>query len=171
MPLIFVDCEAVGRCPRRGELTEFGAVNYDAYKQYIQFDNLKWDTFHGILAEAMPDPANLAVSRIVGQRNDPRLIFTAFAEWLARLKGRPVFVSDNPAYDYQWINDGFEVYLGHNPFGHSGRRISDYYAGLIGNFHKTQEWKRLRITPHDHNPVHDAMGNVEAFYRLEQGER
>jgi len=29
----------------------------------------------------------------------------------------------------------------------------------------------LRITPHDHNPVHDAMGNLEAFDRLLKGER
>lgn len=171
MGLIFVDCEAVGRCPRRGELTEFGAVDYDTYKRNVNTDNKKWNTFHGVLAEAMPDPANHAISRIVGARFDPKEVFTKFADWLKQFKGRAIMVSDNPAYDFQWINDGFEVYLGHSPFGHSARRISDYYAGLLGDFSKTQEWKRLRITLHDHNPVHDAMGNVEAFYRLEQGER
>ena len=35
-------------------------------------------------------------------------------------------MSDNPAYDFQWINYGFRHALGTNPFGHSGRRISDY---------------------------------------------
>lgn len=34
-----------------------------------------------------------------------------------------------------------------------------------------QEWKRLRITKHDHHPVNDAMGNVEAFARMLAGER
>jgi len=29
----------------------------------------------------------------------------------------------------------------------------------------------LRTTPHDHNPVHDAMGNLEAFERLLKEER
>jgi hypothetical protein len=24
------------------------------------------------------------------------------------------------------------------------------------------------VTPHDHNPVHDAMGNVEAFQRIKE---
>jgi hypothetical protein len=58
-----------------------------------------------------------------------------------------------------------------HPFGHSGRRISDYYAGLTGRFGNTQAWKRLRVTPHNHNPVHDAMGNVEAFRRIQEGAR
>lgn len=79
--------------------------------------------------------------------------------------------SDNPAFDFQWINDGFWRHLGRNPFGHSARRISDFYAGLCGNVAKTQEWKALRITPHDHNPVHDAMGNAEGLARILRGER
>lgn len=61
--------------------------------------------------------------------------------------------------------------LGSNPFGHSARRISDFDAGLMGDFTKTMGWKRLRARPHGHNPVHDAMGNVEAFERLLRGER
>jgi hypothetical protein len=53
-----------------------------------------------------------------------------------------VFVSDNPAYDFQWINFYFWRYFGQNPFGHSGRRIADFYAGLVGDFRSTQKWKR-----------------------------
>ncbi len=56
-------------------------------------------------------------------------------------------------------------------FGHFARRIGDFYAGLAGDFADSQSWKKLRVTPHDHNPVHDAMGNVEAFERLLKGER
>lgn len=97
--------------------------------------------------------------------------FKAFAEWLDQFQGRPIFISDNVAYDWQSINYFFWHHLGYNPFGHSGRRIGDFYAGLCGDFSKTQEWKRLRVTPHDHNPVHDALGNAEAFKRLLDGER
>jgi hypothetical protein len=42
---------------------------------------------------------------------------------------------------------------------------------LVNNFAETQSWKGLRITPHDHNPVHDAVGNAEAFRRIQNGER
>jgi hypothetical protein len=84
--LIFVDCEATGPCPGKGELTQFGAVDF-ASRQ----------TFHGVLFESRPK--------------------------------------------------------------------------LVGDFSNSQGWKRLRVTPHNHNPVDDAMGNVEAFARLLKGER
>jgi len=152
MALIFVDCEAAGPCPRVGQLTEFGAVRYpDGY------------SFHGIITTR--DGAKPLAGR-------EELVFQEFHEWLTSLGyERHVFVSDNPAYDWQWINDGFHRHLGSNPFGHSARRISDFYAGLCGDFAKTQNWKKLRVTKHDHNPVHDALGNMEAFKRMLAGER
>jgi hypothetical protein len=143
--LIFVDCEATGNCPAIGELTEFGAVHYPSRA-----------TFYGDLKKS-------------GEKN----VFESFDKWLLEItEGRkPIFVSDNPAFDWQWINYGFWHSLNKNPFGWSARRISDFYAGLMGDFSQTQHWKRLRITPHTHNPVDDAMGNVEAFERLLNGER
>ena len=160
--LIFVDCEAVGAAPEIGKLTEFGAVHYGSR-----------ESFHGILYDAKPDPENPAVSTIVGDKKDAVKVFTDFEAWLVKVCNgkRPIFISDNPAYDFQWINHGFWMTIGRNPFGHSGRRISDFYAGLTGNFMNTQSWKSLRVTPHDHNPVNDSMGNVEAFERILNGER
>jgi hypothetical protein len=159
--LVFVDCEATGPCPGMGELTEFGAVEYRTR-----------ETFHGILVESAPQEDNPHLSEVTGRRFDPVVVFTAFERWLAEVcTGRPIFISDNPAFDWQWINYGFYHALGRNPFGHSGRRISDFYAGLVGDFWHSQAWKHLRVTPHDHNPVHDAMGNVEAFERILNGER
>ena len=147
MSLIFVDVEAHldSPCPGVGRgMTEFGAVEYATF-----------DHFHGVFDKDLGWPPTML----------------AFEAWLNGYKGRPVFVSDNPAYDWQWINYHFHHALGRNPFGHSARRISDFYAGLCGDFRKTQEWKRLRVTKHDHDPVHDAMGNAEAFKRILEGER
>ena len=159
--LIFVDCEATGPCPGLGELTEFGAVDYTSR-----------ESFHGILFASRPSAANPALSERTGAAFDPVVVFGDFEAWLVSVtQGRPIFVSDNPAYDFQWINYGFHHALGRNPFGHSGRRISDFYAGLTGDFANSQAWKRLRVTPHDHNPVNDALGNVEAFERILRGER
>lgn len=165
MSLIFVDCEADGPCPGLGELTEFGAVEYKTRK-----------TFHGVLWISRPDAANPAMSRrdpdAIQKSSVERVqVWAEFEVWLKQFGDRAIFVSDNPAYDFQWINHGFWHAIGRTPFGHSGRRISDFYAGLCGDFYKTQQWKRLRVTPHDHNPVNDAMGNVEAFARLQAGER
>ena len=96
---------------------------------------------------------------MTGAAFDPVKVFTAFEQWLLSVtNGRCIFESDNPAFDVQWINDGLHQAIGRNPFGHSGRRISDSCAGLVGDFGNSQGWKRLRVTPHDHNPVNDALG-------------
>jgi len=156
-PWIFVDCEARGASPVHGVLTEFGAVHYDTR-----------DTFHGRLFNATPDPANPAIS-IVGERIASDVdVAGSFAAWLKEHLGskQPVFVSDNPAYDWQWIAGMFDRAGLDNPFGHSGRRISDFWAGLNRDWSNTQGWKRFRRTAHDHNPVNDAMGNVEAFEEI-----
>ena len=152
--LVFVDCEARGISPVGGRMAEFGAVHY-----------ITRETFHGKLEEAAPDPDNPAIPLLTGKRLATDLeVATDFSEWLASVvKGKPSFVSDNPAHDFMWIAALFDRAEMANPFGHSGRRISDFWAGMQGNWSETQSWKKFRKTRHDHNPVNDAMGNVEAF--------
>ncbi len=156
---IFVDVEALGTSPVNGTMTEFGAVHEKSLS-----------TYHGILYEGTPDPSNPAVP-IVGKQLATDLdIAREFVWWLKSVGGneRPVFVSDNVAYDWQWISGMFDKAGLPNPFGHSGRRISDFWAGLNHNWGETQSWKRFRKTVHDHNPVNDAMGNVEAFQKIKE---
>jgi hypothetical protein len=154
--LVFVDVEATDLTPFSGEMTEFGAVHYGSRK-----------TFHGVLWDAIPDPEIPAKPMIVGEAYPLEPVMAGFRSWLkTNVKGRPVFVSDNPAYDFMWIAYYFDKALRDNPFGHSGRRISDFWAGLQGDWSRTQQWKKFRMTPHDHNPVNDSMGNVEAFERI-----
>lgn len=149
--LIFVDCEAIGASPSTGFLTEFGAVSFP-----------KRGTFHGVLYKTKREGDRKV---ILSSNPHPGKVFADFELWLKKVckGGRPIFVSDNPAFDWQWINDNFHIYLKRNPFGHSARRISDFYAGLVKDFSESQKWKQWRVTPHDHNPVHDSLGNVEAF--------
>ncbi len=157
MNLIFVDCEAEGPCPSLGRLAEFGAVHYPSR-----------ESFHGVIWKTRPSPDNPAIPIIIERADDDARVFKRFSEWITSVSENraPVFISDNPAYDWQWVNDGFWRHCGRNPFGHSARRIGDFYAGLQGDFSQAQKWKRLRITRHDHNPVHDALGNLEAFDQL-----
>ncbi len=160
MSLIFVDVEATGKSPINGLMTEFGAVEYKTRQ-----------TFHGVIWESRPSDENPAVSVVTGVLLHPLAeVMAEFARWLAdRGKSRPIFVSDNPAYDFQWINAAFDACGMDNPFGHSARRISDFWAGLNHDWSNTQDWKRYRVTQHDHHPVHGALGNVEAFERILQG--
>ena len=97
--------------------------------------------------------------------DEPKKVMENFAEWIAKnSKGKPTFISDNPAFDWQWINYYFHTYLGKNPFGFSARRIGDLYCGMKMDTGLNSEWKRLhRKITHDHNPVNDAKGNAEAL--------
>jgi len=156
MTLIFVDVEATNLSPYSGYMTEFGAVEY-----------VSESSFHGILWESEPHPDNPAQPRITGQQFDAHQVMFNFYNWLMEFEtDRLVFVSDNPAYDWQWISYEFDKQLSVNPFGHSGRRIGDFYAGLNNNWYTTSAWKKWRVTPHDHHPVHDALGNVQALKRI-----
>ena len=179
--LIFCDCEAVGGCPATGRLTEFGAVAFSGpavtpHCPICASSTRPW--FHGLILPSDPSPESPAVPHPRIQLSDEEYqrkaaeVFSEFTQWLKQVsKDQPVFLSDNNGFDWMWICDGFHRYLGANPFGHSSRRISDYYAGLIGNFGETQRWKRLRPIVHDHHPVHDAAGNCLAFQRILNGER
>src|SRR5712691_11669974 len=127
-PWIFVDCEARGTSPVHGVLAEFGAVHYDTR-----------ETFHGRLFDATPDPDNPAIP-IVGERlaSDTE-VAERFAAWLKDHLGnkRPVFVSDNPAYDWQW--------QGACKFGDlQGRFAPDLMAGRVCAGHGVVLWAGSR---------------------------
>ena len=157
--LVLVDVEARGPSPFSGEMSEFGAVAMN------RSETGPGEEFHGVLIEARPDPNNPAVPKIYegAKRYSVHQVMKDFKRWLDSLGDRVVFVSDNPTWDGMWIWDAFDRAGIENPFGHSGRRISDFYAGLQGDWRQSQKWKRLRITKHTHHPVEDARGNAEAL--------
>lgn len=91
-----------------------------------------------------------------------------FLAWLESINpgGKFTFVSDNPAFDWQFINYYFYSFVGHNPFGFSARRIGDIYSGWKGNVQLSGEWRQFRKTAHTHDPLDDAKGNAEALLAL-----
>ena len=99
----------------------------------------------------------------------PAEVMQKFKLWIfENSKNQPIFISDNLAFDWQWINYYFHYFTGSNPFGFSGRRIGDLYAGLVKDYFKGSEWKKFRQTSHTHNPVDDAKGNAEALLKIRE---
>jgi hypothetical protein len=100
------------------------------------------------------------------------LVMNDAKAWLDDIAGvgkRPIFWSDNPAFDWQFWNWYCHKYLGANPAGFSARRIGDLDAGRRGEPLNTSAFKKRRETAHTHNPVDDARGNAEALrWILEQ---
>jgi len=166
MSYVIVDVESDGPIPSEFSMVCFGAVLFD--EQLNQ-------TFYG-QTRPISDrfvPEALAVSGFSREQHeafdDPKTVMENFGKWLAtHAKARPVFVSDNVAFDWQFINYYFHRFTGRNPFGFSGRRIGDLYAGLVKDASKATEWKKYRITAHTHNPVDDAKGNAEALKKFRE---
>lgn len=166
MSLFVVDVEADGPIPGPYSMVCVAAIRVDE----------ALDTF--FYGETAPiseeyDPQALAVSGVSRQSHlefpPPERTMQDWAAWLEEnSRGRPVFISDNLAFDWQWVNWYFHTYLGRNPFGYSGRRIGDLYSGLVGDMFAAQDWKNLRRTPHTHHPLDDARGNAEALLRLKE---
>lgn len=162
MSLIVVDVESDGPIPNRYSMVCFGAVVVEPSLS---------KTFYG---ETKPVsdlwiPEALAISGISREQHktfdDPEEVMQKFADWIqTNSTNRPVFISDNPAYDWQFINYYFHFYLGKNPFGFSARRIGDLYCGMVKD--SFAKWKFLRKTSHDHHPVNDAKGNAEALLEM-----
>lgn len=167
--LVVVDVESDGPVPPLYSMVSFGAIVVEP-----SLDR----TFYGKarpLEGAGWDPNALAVSGTTREQHlaypDPAKTMVEFDDWLRGLGAeRLTFVSDSPAFDWQWINYYFHRFTiapvgttSRNPFGYSARRIGDVWAGLTRNFNDTTKWKDLRRTGHTHNPVDDAKGNAEAL--------
>ena len=91
----------------------------------------------------------------------------ALAGWLDAFHlERRTLVSDNNGFDAMWLNCFTDDQLGAVLFGHSSRRIGDFYAGQRGKWNDQSSWKSLRRTRHTHNPLDDARGNAEALRAL-----
>jgi hypothetical protein len=165
MSFFVIDVEADGPCPGLYSMVSFAAV-----KLTNELDQTFCAKTHPITADFDPDA--LAISCPSREEHmtygSPITAMNDFKDWLLSVNvgTRPVFLTDNLAFDWQWINYYFHKFVGENPFGYSGRRIGDLWCGLQKNAYSS--WKHLRDTPHDHDPLNDAMGNAEALIKMKR---
>lgn len=166
MSYFVVDVEADGEIPPKYSMISFGAVIVEPALSR---------TFRGRLKpiSKLYKPEMLKISGFSREDcmkfEDPQCVMEKFDEWIvSQSTNRPIFISDNLAFDWSWINWYFHWFLGKNPFGYSGRRIGDLYSGMVNDASKSQEWKKYRRTPHTHDPVEDALGNAEALLELKE---
>ena len=166
MSYIVVDVEANGPCPGTDlySMISIGAVVVDE----------KLDKkFHGTLFPISPNFKQEALDAIGVTHQEtisydmPGDTIRRFLKWVKENSvGRPIFISDNLAFDWQFVNHYLWKYCNENPFGFSGRRISDLWCGYKNDMHA--QWKYMRKTRHTHNPVDDAMGNAEAILEMQR---
>ena len=159
-----VDIEADGPIPGDYSMVCFGAIIVEPSLSRTFYKKLK------PISERW-DPEALKISGFSREEtlkfDDPKRAMESFDKWIAENpKGRPIFVSDNNGFDWQFINWYFHHFLGRNPFGFSSMNLGSLYKGLVKDVSKN--FKHLRKTKHTHNPVDDARGNAEALLEMIQ---
>lgn len=159
-----VDIEADGPIPGDYSMVSFGAVIVEPGLH---------KNFYGKLRPISEKwvPEALKVSGHSREEtlgfDDAKAVMEKFGGWVREnAVDRPIFVSDNNGFDWQFINWYFHHFLGQNPFGFSSMNLGSFYKGLVKDVRKN--FKHLRKTPHTHNPVDDAKGNAEALLALIQ---
>ena len=167
MSYIVVDVEADGPYPE--SFTGYSMVCFGA----IIVEPSLTKTFYG---QTKPisnqyNPKALSISGFTREEHEsfdsPLKVMTNFNQWIKENStGHPIFISDNPVFDWQFINYYFHKYLKKNPFGYSARRIGDMYCGLVKD--ARARWRHLRKTKHTHHPVDDAKGNAEVILQLKE---
>src|SRR4051812_31501987 len=110
MSFVSVDVEADGPIPAEYSMVCFGAV---------LFDDALDKSFYGQtqLTSERFEPEALAGSGFTREQhlgfNAPKMVVQNFETWMEEhSEGRPVFVSDNVAFDWQFINYYFHKFLG-----------------------------------------------------------
>src|SRR5690606_29755709 len=151
------------QAPVQGEMTELGAVccNDPIRKFYADFrpviSDISYETREHYTVESVED-----YEKYRQKCTDSML---EFEKWLLQCKeelgGSLVFISDNNGFDFSFVSHNFWKYLDRNPFGHSSQNLGSLYKGYVRNFRRN--FKHLRKTPHLHDGISDALGNVEAF--------
>lgn len=155
------DVEADGPCAGLYSMVSLGMVYVPDPSQRF------YATFRPISEQYIPEA--LKVSRFTREETlqfpDAEQGIVALDQWLSSLKleNRPIAWSDNPGFDWQFLNYYCQLYLKRNPFGHSCRRIGDFFAGMQMDARASNNWKRLRQARHTHNAADDALGNAQAL--------
>ncbi len=164
MTYIMVDVEADGPIPGDYSMVCFGAIVVEPALDRTFYGRLKPISEKWI-------PEALQVSGFTREEtlgfDEPKAVMQQFDNWVAEVGGgRPMFISDNNGFDWQFVNRYFHHFLGENPFGHSSTNLGSLYKGVVKDMFTN--FKHLRKTRHTHHPVDDARGNAEALLQIKE---
>jgi len=155
MTWIMVDVETDGPAPGLFSMISLGAIVVDDaldktfYGKFAPLQNAQWQ------------PEALAVSGHTREETtlfpSPLMEMERFGKWV-KLYNKPMFISDNNGFDWQFVNYYFWLFCNENPFGFSSTNLGSLYKGVMKDMFSN--FKHLRRTKHTHHPVDDAKGNA-----------
>jgi DNA polymerase III epsilon subunit-like protein len=168
---ISVDVETSGPSPSRYSLLAIGAcVAYEPTKTFSVELQPVTDAF----LPAALEVSGLNLDHLRAHGLPPGHAMGAFAAWVADVApaGRPVFVGLNAPFDWMFVADYFDRFLGENPFGHKAIDIKALYMGrhrttwAATNFEQMAAQLSLRQTSLTHHALEDALVQADLFRRV-----
>lgn len=167
MSYFVIDVETDGRQVGKHSMVCFGIVFID---KEFKLDK----TFYGQTAPITElwIPESLKVSGFTREEHlkfpHPKETMMNCYNWIKETNtgDRPLFLSDNNGFDFQWMDWYFWEFCNENPFGHTSTNLNNVYQGMIGNMRYFKGFKYLRKTRHTHHPIDDARGSAEAFVQM-----
>jgi len=166
--LISVDVETAGPNPSDYSMLSIGACLVDDPQQgfYVELKPIN----QSITDEAL-SIGGLTIEHLEANGVDPAEAMAQFEEWInsvAPSTHKPVFVGFNAAFDWMFVCDYFQRFLGRNPFGHSALDIKSYFLGMAGG--SWAETSLRFLSPHyldgrtlSHNALGDAQDQAVLF--------
>lgn len=117
---------------------------------------------------------HLDLKRLAERGLSPVEAMTSFENWLKTTTPegkKPVFVAYNAPFNWMFINEYFQRFLGRNPFGHSSLDVKSMFAGLTGipwneislNMVRQRYLGGREVT---HHSLRDALDLAEIFSKM-----
>lgn len=169
--LISIDVETAGPAPSAYALLAIGACLVDDpdHHFYVELRPTA-------LAETAEAAAihGLSLERLQVEGVPPQLAMERFDTWIQDAVGpgrQPVFVGFNAAFDWMFVADYFDRFLGRNPFGHAPLDIKAYYMGAadvpFGATSRRELAQRYPDLPSlAHHARQDAIDQAYLFRRI-----
>lgn len=159
--LISVDVETAGPHPSGYSMLSIGACPVDdpANGFYLELKPIN----DQMTTEAL-SIGGLTLDHLESNGVEPGEAMQRFADWIAEVVPDgdvAVFVGFNAAFDWMFVCDYFQRFLGRNPFGYSAIDIKSYYLGMAGG--SWAETSLRFLSPHylDGRPLsHNALGDA-----------
>jgi DNA polymerase III epsilon subunit-like protein len=168
---ISVDVETGGATPGDYALLSIGACL--AFDPETTFYVELQPEAKRVTVEAL-EVSKLSVDILKTMGEPPADAMRHFADWVAEVVpegGRPVFVGFNAAFDWMFVADYFERYVGRNPFGYSALDIKAFAMGRLGS-----SWAETSMSvlaprylsgrPLAHHALSDAQDQAALFREL-----
>ncbi len=168
---ISVDIETAGPVPSKYAILSIGACLVEDPEETFYVELQPEHT------AAMPEAlavTGLSIDSLLERGERPERAMSMFEDWiLTQVPGgsRPVFTAFNAAFDWMFIADYFERFLGRNPFGHSALDIKAFAMGS-GNTSWAATSMDVLSAQHlggrslTHNALADAVDQAELFRHL-----